>query len=161
MQSSQFVGGNYVTTKAGLTGLSGAATTFTTAVLLVFAILGKAFSKAAVAGGASPTVDGVTGLPITLVANKGTVVMWCVDAAGNIKAVQGTTEPLDVSGNFINSAPQFPVLPDTLAPFAYSVHKAGATAVGTWTFGVSNWNATGMTHTAVDILSLPQRPQIA
>lgn len=160
MQSQHLVGGNFVTTKAGLTGLSGAVATFTTAAAVIFSIVGKAFSKAAVAGGAAPTVDGVTGLPMTLVANFGTVVLWCLDAAGNVKCVKGSTEALDASGNF-GCAPQFPILPDTLTPFAYSVHKAGATTVGTWTFGVSLWNATGMSHAAQDILALPTRPQIA
>ncbi len=151
---------NFVTSKAGLTGLSGAATTFTTAAAIVFCLLGKAFSKAAVAGGATPVVDFITNLAITLVANTGTAVLWCVDAAGNIRCVKGSTEALDASGNFIN-APQLPIVPDTLAPFAYSIHKAGATTVGTWTFGVSNWNATGMTHSAADIMFIPSRPQIA
>lgn len=159
MQANQFVGGNYVTTKAGLTGLSGAATTFTTANAVIYALLGIAFSKAAVAGGATPVVDGVTGAAITLTKDKGTVVVWALDDAGNIKAVQGSVTDLDASGNFATAAPQFPNLPDTLTPFAYSIHKAGSTTVGTWTFGVSLWNATGLSHSVKDILSMPQRPQ--
>lgn len=160
MQAQNLIALSIVLAKAGLTGLSGAVTTFTTASAVVYALLGKAFSKAAVAGGATPTVDFVTNKAITLVAGFGTVVLWCLDAAGNIRAVQGSTEPLDASGVFVN-APQFPALPDTLVPFAYSVHKAGATTVGTWTFGVSNWNATGLSHVAQDIIALPNRPQIA
>ncbi|HJY33767.1 MAG TPA: hypothetical protein VJ260_02895 [Vicinamibacterales bacterium] len=161
MQSQNLFGINACLAKAGLTGLSGAATTFTTANALVYAIGGKAYAKAAVAGGASPVVDGVTGLPITLVANKGTVIVWALDAAGTVFAVQGSTEALLPSGNFMLAAPQFPSMPDTLTPFAYSITKAGATAVGTWTFGVSNWNATGMSHVAQDVIVLPVRPQTA
>lgn len=161
MQSQIPVGGNYVTTKAGLTGISGAATTFTTANAQVAAIQGKAIAKAAVSGGTSPIVDGVTGLAITLVLNQGTVVLWCLDASGNVKAVKGSTEVMDAAGLFALNAPQFPTLPDTLVPFAYTLHKGGATVSGTWTFGVSNWNATGMTHVVVDILTIPTRPQIA
>jgi len=128
MQSQNLFGINACLAKAGLTGLSGAATTFTTANALVYAIGGKAYAKAAVAGGASPVVDGVTGLPITLVANKGTVIVWALDAAGTVFAVQGSTEALLPSGNFMLAAPQFPSMPDTLTPFAYSITKAGATA---------------------------------
>jgi hypothetical protein len=160
MQASQFFGGSYVTTKAGLTGISGAATTFTTANAQVAAIGGKAIAKAAVAGGATPTTDAVTGSAITLTAGYGTVVVWALDASGNVKAVKGSTETLDSAGNF-NVAPQLPNVQDNLAPFAYTTHKAGSTTVGTWTFGVSNWNATGLTHTVVDVLTLPQRPQTA
>lgn len=160
MYAQKLNGANFVTTKAGLTGISGAATTYTTGVTVPFSLLGKAYSKAAVSGGASPTTDAVTGAAITLAINKGTVVLWCWDASGNPKVVQGTTENLDASGLFINSAPQFPDLPDTLAPFAYHVLKNGATG-SLFTFGTSNWNATGMTHAVQDILLLPTRPQIA
>jgi hypothetical protein len=165
MQSQNFIGGNIVLGKAGLTGLSGAATTFTIGAAIVYALYGKAFNKATVAGGATPTVDAVTGNPITLTAGKGTNVLWCLDAAGSVKAVQGSTELLDQAGNFQFAAPQFASnVPDTLVPFAYSIHKAGAAnsavpLVGTWTFGVSNWNTVGMTHSVNDILMVPNRPQ--
>jgi hypothetical protein len=160
MQSQKLFGLNICLAIAAMTGLSGAATTFTTANAVNYAIGGKGYNKAAIAGGATPTVDGVTGLPITLTANKGTVVVWCLDAAGNVRALQGATEALDASGNFL-FAPQFPTVPDHLTAFAYSVHKAGATTVGTWTFGVSLWNATGMTHTSTSLIALPTRPQTA
>lgn len=152
--------------KAGLTGLSGAATTFSTGVAITYAIAGKAFSKAAITGGVTPVVDVVTAAAITLKAGFGTVVVWALDAASNVVCVQGSTEVLDASGNFRFAAPQFPSLPDTLTAFAYSVHKAGASnsavpLVGTFTFGVSNWNTTGMTHTVTDVITLPSRPQSA
>lgn len=150
---------NHSLTKAGLTGLSGAVATFTTAAALIVSILGKAFTKAAVAGGAAPTVDGVTGAPITLKANQGTVVLWVLDDTSTIKCVQGSVETVNAAGNFIY-APQFPTLPDNMTAFAYSVHKADSTAAA-WTFGVSNWNAAGLTHTATDLIFVPNRPQIA
>lgn len=166
MQSNDINGVNMCLGKAGLTGLSGAATTYTTGAAVVYSIYGKAYSKAAVAGGASPVVDGVTGNAITLTAGKGTVVVWALDAAGTVKAMQGSIEDLDSANAFRFAAPQFPNLPDTLTPFAYSVHKAGsatsaAPLVGTFTFGVSNWSTTGMTHTVTDVIVLPHRPQSA
>src|SRR6478672_9547410 len=158
MQASSFFGGNYSSTKAALTGISGAATTFTTTNAQVFAINGKAYAKAAVAGGATPTTDANTGSAITLTANNGCVVVWALDASGNVKVQAGDTKALDASGNFVDT-PQMPLMLDTLAPFAYTIHKAGATTSGTWTFGSSNWSATGLTHTVVDVLTLPSRPQ--
>lgn len=151
----------FLATKAGLTGISGAATTFSTgATTLQYAVQGKAYTKAQVSGGATPTTDGRTGLPIDLVANKGTVVVWGLDTGGNVKVFQGSEEDLDASGNF-KMPPQFPVVPDDVCPFAYTVHKAGASTSGTWTFGVSNWNATGLSHAVQDILLLPDRPQVS
>lgn len=157
MQSQHFVGGNYSASKAGLTGISGAATTMTTAAALLYAIGGKAYSRGAIAGGATPTVDAVTGLPITIPTNKGTNVLWCVDAAGNVRLVQGSTEDFDGTG-FKTAPPQFASLPDTLTPFAYSVHtNTGAP----FTIGVSLWNQAGAAHAVQDVLTVPSRPQIA
>ncbi len=103
MQSQQLVNGNFVLGKAGLTGLSGAATTFTTGKAFDFAIGGKAGSKAAVAGGATPTTDAITGRPITISPGKGTIVLWCFDAAGNIKLVAGPWV-----AEFLNEIAEFP-----------------------------------------------------
>jgi hypothetical protein len=167
MQAQQLIGGNFCLAKAGLTGLSGAATTFTIAAAILYSIYGKALSKATVAGGATPTTDGVTGNAITLAAGKGTVVVWCLDAAGNVRTVQGSVETVAQDGNFQFAPPQFPTIPDTLTAFAYSIHKANPAnhvtpfAGGTWTFGVSNWNVAGTVHTVADLIALPNRPQTA
>lgn len=162
MYAKYILGGIFNTVKAGLTGISGAATTFSTgATALMFAIGGKAVTKAQVSGGATPTTDAVTAAAITLVANQGRAVVWCFDSAGAIKAVAGPVVALDSSAAFIDGQPPlFPAyIPDTLCPIAYTLHKAGSTTSGTWTFGSSNWNATGLTHTVVDVLVLPDRPQ--
>jgi hypothetical protein len=158
MQSQQFIGGNLVLTKAGLTGLSGAATTFTIGTAIVYALYGKLASKSTVSGGTTPTTDAVTGAAITLKAGYGTNVLWCLDSSGNVKVVQGSTELLDASGAFQFAAPQFANLPDTLVPFAYCVLKNAATGT-LFTFGTSNWNQSGMTITVSDIMAVPNRPQ--
>lgn len=159
MQQADLAGLSFMTTKAGLTGISGGATTYSTGSAAQFgAIGGKAITKTQVSSGATPVTDGVTAAAIALVANQGTVVLWCLDASGAVKVVKGSTEVLDASGKF-TQAPQFPTLPDTLVPFAYTLHKADSTTSGTWTFGSSNWNATGMTHVVVDLMTLPARSQ--
>lgn len=162
MQSQQLVNANFVLAAAGLTGLSGAATTFTTSKAFDFAIGGKAFSKAAVAGGATPTIDAYTGKAITVAVGKGSVVLWCVDAAGNIKAVQGTSETVDDNGNFLAAPPGFNVPSDDLVPFAYSIHKNlsnGGANVTPFLFGTTVWNAANTLHTAQSIITVPGRPQ--
>lgn len=161
MQSNNLVAGTLCLAKAGLTGLSGAATTFTTGVAVLYSLLGKAFSKAAVAGGATPTTDAVTGKAITILAGFGTVILWCLDAAGNVKLVQGSVEVLSADSNNFNVAPpQFPLLDDTLCPIAYSVHRVAAGSAA-FTIGVSQWAQAGSTHTAQDIITIPGRPQTA
>lgn len=153
---------NHVTTKAGLTGISGAATTYTTANAVLSAINGKSYSKAAVTGGTTPTTDVVTGAAfVGLTAGYGSVFVWGVNASGTISVCQGTVEKLDSVGAFATAAPSFPPVPDTVAPFAYVVVKAGATTSGTWTFSSSNWNATGITVSVQDVLELPDRPQVS
>ena len=124
MQSNQLVAGTMCFAKAGLTGLSGAATTFTTGVAVLYSLLGKAFNKAAVAGGATPTLDAITGKAITILPGFGTVILWCLDAAGTVKLVQGSVEVLDKDSNgFAAAPPQFPLLDDTAGRLRRSVYK--------------------------------------
>lgn len=160
MQGNLLFGNTFNCVKTGLTGISGAATTYTTsATALSYCIRGKAYTKAQVSGGATPVVGGISGLAITLVANFGRAVLWAINAAGTVFVFEGPTVALDGSGNFVDT-PQFPVIDlETYCPIAYTLHKAGATTVGTWTFGSSNWNATGMVHVVQDLLSMPDRPQ--
>lgn len=141
---------------------AGTTTTISTTGTTVFGINGKAFSKAAITNGATPTTDAATGLAFpSISANQGTVVVICLDATGAVKACQGATQALDVSGNFV-LAPQMPTIPDSLCPIGYIVLKGGATLASPWTFGSSNLSGvTGMTYTFVDLISMPSRPQVA
>lgn len=145
---------------SGLLTGTGGETVYDTTVIIEYAIKGKAYRKAAVTDGVTPTTDGNTGTAMTLVANYGTVVVWALNSAGTVSCYKGTTEALDAAGAFIN-VPQFPSIPDTVCPFAYSILKGGSTLSGTWTFGSSNWNATGMTATHTNLFTLPDRPQVA
>ena len=146
---------------------SGAATTWSTTGATLYAIKGKAYTTSAAASAASPTSDASAGTTVAskpLAANTGTVFVWCYDgssttAATAIKVVQGSVESLDVSGNFLK-APDFANIPDALCPFAYSIVRNGSTG-SNWTFGTSNWNATGITLAHQDVMTLPGRPQVA
>lgn len=142
---------------AGLTGLSGSNTTFTTGNAIDYTIDGKAYSKAAVTGGTTPTTDN-DGNAISLTASQGTVVVWALDSSGTVTLLRGSVEKLDDEGNF-KVYPQFPTIPNDLAPFGYSVHKAASNVSGTFTVGSSNWDTTGMTHTVQDVATLPSQPQ--
>lgn len=141
---------------------AGTTTTISTTGTTTFAIGGKAFTKAAITNGATPTTDAATGAAfIGITANQGTVIVIGLDATGAIKAVQGTVQALDVSGAFI-VAPQMGSVPDTVCPVGYVVLKGGATLVGTFTFGSSNLSGvTGMTYLFVDVITLPHRPQVS
>lgn len=141
---------------------AGTTTTISTTGTTTYGLKGKAYTKAAITNGATPTTDAATGAAFTgITANQGTVVVIGLDSSGAIKAAQGSVESLDASGAFI-LAPKFPVIPDTMCPIGYIVLKGGSTLVGTWTFGSSNLSGvTGMTYTFVDIVTLPDRPQIS
>ncbi len=159
MNPSDFSGVNFCTTSGALTA-TGAVTTHDTTVTINFCVNGKAFTKTAITTGATPTTDGVTGAAFNnLTASEGCIFVWGLLAAGTLVVVQGEITDLDASGNF-KDAPEFPGLPDTICPFAYMVAKAGSTA-GTVTFGTSNWNATGFTNVIVNLLTMPNRPQVA
>lgn len=132
---------------------------------LIYAIRGKAYSKADFTNGATPTTDAVTGaafLPIP--ANYGSIFVVGLNAAGTMKVVQGDVGALDANGAFYK-APLFGALPDDFCPIGYEVVKCGATYVATttgWLFGTHNQSSvTGVTYTFDDVVGLTDRPQIA
>ena len=149
------------------TAAAGTTTTFSTTGATLYCIKGKAFTTSAAANAATPTTDAATAVAFVPVAvGYGCAFVLCYDgssttAATAIKVVQGTQVALDASGNFV-VAPQFPSIPDTLCPFAYLITKVGSTGAA-WTFGSSNLAGppTGVTHTFVDVMTLPGRPQIS
>ena len=147
------------TTKAGTS--AGTTTTLTTANAQIFALIGKAYSKAATANEATPTLDSASGVAFTgITINNGAVIVFCRDSGGVLRAVQGPLSALDVGGSFI-MAPQFGAIPDTLCPISYLVIKVGASGA-TWTLGTSNLSAaTGVTYAFVDLMTLPGRVQVA
>lgn len=147
-----------VTLAAGTTStLSNTGTT-------AYTIRGKAYSKAAMSNLATPTTDWATGSAfIGVLANFGCVFIVGFNAAGALKAVQGSIVALDSLGNFVNAS-QFGGMPLDFCPIGYIVIAAGSTANATtgWIFGTSNMaSVTGITYTFVDITSLPDRPQIS
>lgn|SRR5574340_35607 len=141
---------------------AGTTTTLSTTGTTLYCIRGKAYSKGAITNAATPTTDAATGSAFTgITAGYGTVVVVGFDKDGNLKACQGSVEALDSSGAFVR-APQFPTPPLTMCPIGYIVLKGGSTLVGTWTFGSSNLSSvTGMTYAFVDIMTMPDRPQIS
>lgn len=171
------VGGNVVlsrlgTTTANLSGITGAAKTYTTQAM-VYTIGGKLYYAAGASGATLPVVDAVTGAAFKALAkNQGCVYVLTVNAAGAVGVVQGsipvsptslgTQTNVDDSGNY-SLLPQFPSIPDTLTPFAYVVVRLASTYAGTgFIIGSSdNWNATGVTATTQDIATLPASPQTA
>lgn len=162
--------GSAFCTTSGLLTATGAETVHDTTVTINYVIDGKIATKTAITDGATPTTDYVTGAAFPAlvggasVANTpgtGCVVVWGLIAGGTVKCVMGPHERLDMQGNFVR-APQFPVVPKELVPFAYQVLKAGATASATAIiFGTANWNATGFTNAIVNVAYLPSRPQVA
>jgi len=162
-------GNNYCTT-SGLLTATGGNTTHDTTVTIGYVIDGKIATKTAITAGATPTTDYNTGAAfpalvggasVSGVAGKGCTVIWGLITGGTLKCVMGPHEALDISGSFIQ-APEFPSVPNDMAPFAYQVLKAGATAsASAIIFGTANWNATGFTNAIVNIALLPNRPQVS
>lgn len=158
---SQIFGISMAFGPAGL-ALTNGATTYSTSTAFNFSNQGAVYAKGTIAATATPTTDGRTGAALTgIVAGQCTVLVWCVDASGTVKVLQGGIGKCDAAGN-ITDAPQFPIVPDTLTPFAYSTHRATSALAGTWTPGSSNWNAANMIlPTPVNVACLPARPATA
>lgn len=142
---------------------AGTTTTLSNTGTITYAIRSKALSRAALSNTATPTLDVNTGLAFApVLPNKGSVFVIGLNAAGTLQVAQGTIESLDASGAFIY-APQFPATPNDFCPIAYEVIRAGSTASASgWIFGTSNQSAvTGITYTFVDVVNIPDRPQVS
>lgn len=141
---------------AALTGLSGAATTHSYSAFLI-SNRGILKSVAANSGVATPTLDANTGVAfLPLTANKGCIFLWMVNNSETDAVAQSAIQDLDAQGNFTWAVTAFPAIKDGYVPYAYAVIKAGSGA-SSWTHGVSNWNATGITITVINISTVPDR----
>lgn len=159
-QASDIRGATICIAKAGLT--AGTTSTYTTAAATGGSVGGKFVTAlAAQTNTATPTTDYNGDAFTALAASEGCVFVFSLIAAGTIAIHQGPVESLDASGNF-KIAPAFPDDLDleTYMPFGYVVVKNGSTG-SAWTFGASNWTATGITDTYTDVTTLPLRPQVS
>lgn len=171
--TGSIAGGNIVLGNAGITGLSGAATTISTGKSVDYLIGGKAYTKGAITTGATPTTDANTGNAFkllvaqqapaglsTVYTGSACVFAFGLDAAGNLKVAQGPiVNYTDTSAN--STALQLPQAPDSVAVFAYAVIKLTSATAATWAFGSGNWNATGITiDTPVNVGVLPATPPV-
>lgn len=155
-EKSNIFGQNFCTT-SGLLTATGAETVYDTTVTINYVLGGKIATKTAITDGATPTTDYVTGSAITLTASKSRTVVWGLISGGTVKVIAGPI--VDWNGTSYNVPPSFPGIPDDFVPFAYQIIKGASTVSGTWTFGSSNWSATGITSAIVNVAVLPSRPQ--
>ena len=165
MDNLNLRGATFCTTNSLLTA-TGAETVHDSTVLLNFCINGKAYTKSGTnADQTTPTTDYNTGsafpglVGVASGGGQGAVVVWAYNSSGTVKCMMGPIETLDAAGNFA-IAPQFPTIPSDVCPFAYQVCKNYGQAT-TFTFGSSNWNASGASQAIVNVLALPSRPQVS
>lgn len=160
MRINQAAGLDMVFGAAGLTA-AGADTDYDIGTAFAYSINGKAYSKATVSGGTAPATDANGDAFTALAADQACAFLWMVNAAGTVGVVQGPVVSIDgETDDFKDDGgrPEFPSVPSGWVPFAYSLHQTSG-ASSAWTFGTSNWNATGLTDVMVDISVLPDRPQ--
>jgi hypothetical protein len=159
IQNNELNGANLNLVNAGTVATAAAATLATTTATV--ACVNGAFATA-LASGAGKALslvgpDGVTAKAATALAiGQACIIVNCVNAAGQMKNVQGPVQALDAANNLVNPV-HFPRIPDNLTPFSYLVVKAGSTSSG-FTPGTTNWNATGIVTTVQDIVTMPPRP---
>ena len=160
MRINQAVGLDMVFGVAGLTA-AGADTNYDTANAFAYSINGKIYSKSSVSSGTTPTTDYNGDSYTALAADQAACFLWMVNASGTVGIAQGPVVDIDgTTDDFKDDGgrPEFPPVPDGWVPFAYQLVQTAGTS-SAWTFGTSNWNATGVTDAIVDISVLPDRPQ--
>jgi len=139
---------------AALTGISGAASTYSTSAF-GYAINGVLAAKASVAGGVTPVIDGNTQVAFPAIGiNQAAAVVWSINAAGLIAVSKGPTVAW-TNTNVASTVLQLPSTPSGYVAFAYHLIQNGA-AGSAFTIGTSLWNATGVTlPTVVNVAQLP------
>lgn len=149
-------------TSGALTG-TGAETVYDTTVTIVYTVDGVIKSKTAVTDGATPTTDGNTGAAFTAVGpDEVSVFVWALNGSGTVSLYQGSVEDVDGDTDVAKVYPQFPSIPDSVTPFAYTIYQTtGASSASGLKPGTDNWNATGLTATHVNVSVLPQRPVVS
>lgn len=146
---------------SGLLTGTGAETVYDTTATINFSIDGVMYQKAAVTDGATPTTDGNTSAAFTAVgADEIGVFVWGLNASGTVSLYQGDINDVDSETDLADVYPQFPTLPNGIAPFAYTIIQTTG-AASAFTIGTSNWNATGVTATHKNINKIPSRPVTA
>lgn len=152
-------GATFCTTSGLLTG-TGAETVYDTTQKITYCINGRAYEKAAVADGATPTTDGNTGEGFNAVLpDQACIFVWALNAVGTVSLYQGPIVDVDGETDDLLEAAQFPNIPDDVCPFAYTLYQTtGASSAAGLRPGTSNWNATGLTATHRNLLVLPNRP---
>ena len=155
-QSSDLQGVTISVAKAGLA--AGTTSTYTTAAATAGSIGGKfTTALAAQTNTATPTTQGDGSAFTAVAASQCSVFVACTVAAGTIAVFQGSVEDLD-DADAVEIAPDFPSIDtETYMPFGYVVIVNDSTG-SAWTFGASNWAATGVTDTFTDVSTLPLRP---
>jgi len=149
------------------TGLTkGTTSTYTTTAASETSINGKWSTALGVqTNTATPTTDAATSAAfVAQTDNTACVYVFGVTAAGAIAVCQGAIVPTEtgvttVAGALKNNPP-FPSLPDNFCPIGYLIVRTAPSA-SDFTFGTSNWDATGVTSSAVVEVdgTLPDRPQ--
>jgi len=164
MENLDFRGATINLSNAGL--IAGTTSTYTTGATTAHVINGLfGTTLAAQTNTATPTTDVNTGAAfIGQTDDTACCYVFGVNAAGAIKVAQGEIVATQIgvtttAGDFI-VAPPFADLPDDFCPIGYCIIRTAPSAA-TWTFGSSNWDASGITDTFKNVCTLPRRPQIA
>lgn len=157
--------GNFINAGA----VAGTTNSFTTTAAITPVIAGKYGTALGVLtnSATTPTTDANTGTTFaTILPNTTAAVVFGVNAAGTLVAVQGPAIPTETGvtttvGAFI-LAPQFPAIPNDFGPFAYTVVRVAPSGTSGFILGSTHWAASSMSCTTFkNICTLPARPQIA
>ena len=150
--------------KSGIT--KGTTSTYTTTATTECSFNGKwGTGLTAQTNTATPTTDARTGVAfVAQTDNTACAYVFGVTEAGAIAVCQGPVEPTETgvtttAGAFKNR-PQFPALPDDFCALGYLFVRTAPSA-SDFTFGTSQWTATGITASAMVEVDgiLPDRPQ--
>lgn len=157
MNTGLMEGGTFATT-SGLLTAAGAETVVDTTVDIKYAIKGAGYTLAATADIATPLTDINTGVAFkALATDKACAFVYMLTAAGAVKVAQGPIVSVDSDYDIRRYDPMYPAIPDGHCPVALQLVQTAGTS-SPFIFGVSNWDATGITDLIMNLFCMPQRP---
>lgn len=136
----------------------GANTNISTTNATTYTIGGVQYNVAAITAAAAPTTDVRTGVaPVALLGAQACVFVIGLNAAGQLRFVQGPVVAFPVGSAIGDVIMSTPAIPANFCPIAFQVIKNKNTAgTAAWTFGTSNFNAANISsETAVQLHTLP------
>jgi hypothetical protein len=123
---------------------------------VTYSVNGIAYFKAAAVAQPTPTKDVITGVDFVVPYRHGAILVWCLDANGNVHIACSEIVPLGDDLNFSKPS-QLPDIPNWLTAFGMTKLVNVLKGDG-WNMGIDRWNVAPGTVVRSSVCVMPNEP---